>query len=59
MTEKQAKKRILTNISLAWLALVVFFGGVASAAPTYVSPSYGVDEIQFGAGGTNDWNSAN
>ncbi len=31
---------------------------VAKAAPTYVSPSYGVDQIQFGAGGSNDLNSA-
>ena len=30
----------------------------AQAAPTYVSPSYGVDEVFFGAGGLNDASSA-
>lgn len=30
----------------------------AQAAPTYVSPSYGVDEVFFGAGGVNDASSA-
>jgi hypothetical protein len=43
----------------SFMAIAIIFGMafVASAAPTYVSPSYGVDEIQFGAGGTNDINS--
>jgi hypothetical protein len=59
MTDKKAKKRISVYISLAWMMLLVVFSGFAMAAPTYVSPAYGVDEIQFGAGGTNDWNSAN
>ena len=59
MTDKNSKKRISVYISLAWALLIVFASGISLAAPTYVSPSYGVDEIQFGAGGTNDWNSAN
>ena len=32
--------------------------GAVSAAPTYTSPSYGVDEVFMGAGGVNDASSA-
>lgn len=35
-----------------------FFVAVVSAAPTYTSPSYGVDEVFMGAGGVNDASSA-
>lgn len=34
------------------------FVAVVSAAPTYVSPNYGVDEVQMGSGGVNDASSA-
>lgn len=34
------------------------FVAAASAAPTYSSPSYGVDEVFMGAGGVNDASSA-
>jgi hypothetical protein len=45
-------------IVLAALILPISVARV-QAAPTYVSPSYGVDEVFFGSGGVNDANSAN
>ena len=45
-------------LTLGLLALPGIFMR-AQAAPTYVSPSYGVDEVFFGSGGVNDANSAN
>lgn len=50
-----------TSIIVATLGLLIIPSFVArvQAAPTYVSPSYGVDEVFFGSGGVNDANSAN
>lgn len=57
---KKIAKINSVNISTTILGLAVLvFGSLSAlAAPTYVSPNYGVSEIQFGAGGTNDMNSA-
>lgn len=56
------RKQTLVRTSLIAfiLGLLVIPGFVmcAQAAPTYVSPNYGVDEVFFGAGGVNDATSA-
>lgn len=56
-------KQTILRYSGIFIALGVFIApGLymhALAAPTYVSPSYGVDEVFFGSGGVNDANSAN
>lgn len=52
---------------IRYAGIIITLGVLASpfvafdvyAAPTYVSPNYGVDEVFFGAGGVNDANSAN
>lgn len=44
---------IVGSICAPWL-----FVSAVSAAPTYTSPSYGVDEVFMGAGGVNDASSA-
>lgn len=51
--------KLVKKLSSGFVVAVylVFSSLAVYAAPTYVSPSYGVDEIQFGAGGTNDINS--
>lgn len=56
------RKQTLVRTSLigALLGILIMPGLVmrAQAAPTYVSPNYGVDEVFFGAGGVNDASSA-
>jgi hypothetical protein len=48
-------------LCLAMLTGLICFGAYknALAAPTYSSPSYGVDEVFMGSGGLNDASSAN
>lgn len=53
----------LKNVSLVMLIVAVFaaplaYIEVASAAPTYSSSTYGVDEVFMGSGGANDMSSA-
>lgn len=49
-----------SSIAIVLMALVLPVSVArVQAAPTYVSPSYGVDEVFFGSGGVNDANSAN
>ena len=56
------RKQTLVRTSLIGLILGVLMLPITiarvQAAPTYVSPSYGVDEVFFGAGGVNDASSA-
>ncbi len=56
------RKQTLVRTSLIGLLLgILIIPGIVvrvQAAPTYVSPSYGVDEVFFGAGGVNDASSA-
>lgn len=57
------RKQTLVRTSLIGVLLgILLMPGLvmrAQAAPTYVSPNYGVDEVFFGAGGVNDASSAN
>jgi len=57
--KKQTVWRFAVSSLLIAVMTVPNFGYRAFAAPTYVSPSYGVDEVFFGSGGVNDANSAN
>ena len=56
------RKQTLVRTSLIGVLLgILIMPGIvmrAQAAPTYVSPNYGVDEVFFGAGGVNDATSA-
>jgi hypothetical protein len=48
-----------SSIAIVLMALILPVSVArVQAAPTYVSPSYGVDEVFFGSGGVNDANSA-
>ena len=52
-------KQTIKSLGQVWAIVGVicapcFVVAVASAAPTYTSPSYGVDEVFMGAGGVND-----
>lgn len=51
---------VRTSMIVLLLGILIIPGIVVrvQAAPTYVSPSYGVDEVFFGAGGVNDASSA-
>lgn len=52
--------RVAVVVGLALLVLAPnAIVGYVAAAPTYVSPNYGVDEVFMGAGGVNDASSAN
>ena len=55
---KRAIKRISIVAFISIAATLLLYSIPTIAAPTYVSPSYGVDEVFFGAGGLNDANSA-
>lgn len=59
MKKDQTTNQFKLLAFLLWSVLILLTSFTVSAAPTYVSPNYGVDQIQFGAGGTNDMNSAN
>lgn len=48
----------LAIILVAFVASPLVYTELASAAPTYSSSSYGVDEVFMGAGGANDMSSA-
>lgn len=48
----------LIVIMIAILFAALFLNGLANAQPKHTSPSYGVDEVLFGAGGVTDANSA-
>ena len=58
MRKQTLVRTSIITIALSLVALPGFLAR-AYAAPTYVSPNYGVDEVFFGAGGVNDANSAN
>lgn len=56
---KQTIKQIATICAMvSAIAVPVAIMGSASAAPTYTSTTYGVDEVFMGSGGVNDASSA-
>ena len=58
MRKQTLARTSIITLTLGALILPSFLARVY-AAPTYVSPNYGVDEVFFGSGGVNDANSAN
>ncbi|MFO0882390.1 MAG: hypothetical protein U0491_02985 [Candidatus Saccharimonadales bacterium] len=57
--QKTTKHIGLLALIIAAIASPMFIESIAFAAPTYTSPSYGVDEVFMGSGGANDMSSAN
>lgn len=58
-TYTQILKRLaVVTAMVVVMATPTFIVNIAGAAPTYSSPTYGVDEVFMGAGGVNDASSA-